>query len=235
MDIISDVITCISCKEKLKVPVILPCGHTICKLHVDKAVTNERRTIDCLICKKTHEIPSDGFVPNIALKRLLEVNNHNIDRVDENISALHKFEWMLDEFKKIKTEPEMRIHTVLSDFRNTIDLRRKEMKLEIDKEALNAIEQINVYENDCKESINLDSSLDIKIDKWENELKESRLILSKLKRNSKEWNEISNKTACHLKELQSEFIKLNQDLFLSQIQDFMFYPFFDMNQFHIIR
>ena len=82
--------------EKLKAPVILPCGHTICKHHVDEAVTKERGTIDCLICKKTHEIPADGFVSNIALKRLLEVKNHNIDLGDENISALHKFEWMLD-------------------------------------------------------------------------------------------------------------------------------------------
>lgn len=237
MDIINDVITCISCKETLKVPVIFPCGHTICKLHVDEAVINERRTIDCLICKKTLEIPADGFVPNIALERLLDITDNQFDLAlgDEYNSALHKFECMLDEFKEIKTDPEMRIHTILSDFRNTIDLRRKELKLEIDKEALNAIEQINEYENDCKMSLKWDSSLDIKIDKWENELKESRLILSTLKRNTEEWNEISNKTACHLKELQSELIKLNKNLLLNRLRDFMFYSYFDMDKFQVMR
>ena len=233
-----DVITCISCKKTLKVPMILPCGHTICKRHVDEAVStnNEPRILECLSCEITHEIPANGFAPNIALKRLIEINNREIEDLgDEYNSALHKFDWLLNEFKRIKTDPKMRLHAVLSDFRNKIDLRREELVREIDRKALEAKEELNKYENDCKASIKSDSSIDNKIHRWENELKESRLILNTLIRNTDNSNEILYKPAFNFKELQSEFIKFKENLFLNRLDDFMCSPFFDSNEFHVQR
>lgn len=62
MDI--DVIKCPTCIKILNLPVILSCGHTICKQHVDKALENNETSVKCQICDKLIGIPSDGFVGN---------------------------------------------------------------------------------------------------------------------------------------------------------------------------
>lgn len=225
MNLINQVIICNSCKEKLKSPVFLPCGHSICKHHVDEVeeISNKRRKIECDNCNETHEIPHNGFVPNRALEHLMKLKIDKLDLGEEYNSAFEKFSLfadLLEYFNRVKNDPEMKIHTLLSDLRNKVDLRREVLKDEIDKKALEMIEKINEYEKDCKSSIKLNSNLDKKIGEWENEIEKSRLFLNTLERNTEKWNEISNKMTSHLKDLQSEFIKLNENLFLNQIDEF---------------
>ena len=240
MKIVNDTITCISCKEKLKAPVILPCGHSICKHHVDEEEekSNKRRKIQCKSCNKTHNIPKNGFVPNKTLESLIEINIDQLDLGKEYNSVLEKlndFEELLEQFNKAKNDPETRIHSVLSDLRNKVDLKREELKQDIDKKALEIIEKINEYEKECKESIKLHSNLDSKICEWENELKQSRLFLNTLERNTVKWNEISNKMTSNLKDLQSEFFKLNGNLFLNRLNDFIYSDLKLTNDFHVVR
>lgn len=102
MNIINDLIKCISCNEALKLPVVLPCGHSICKHHVEVEVNkHKRRKIECDSCNETHEIPKKGFAPNIALEHLIKVNIDEIDLGEELNSVLDKcceFEDLLDHF-----------------------------------------------------------------------------------------------------------------------------------------
>ena len=211
MNIVRDAIICISCKQTLKAPVFLPCGHSICKNHIEdddkeERESNKRRKIECNSCNETHEIPMKGFAPNRALESLMEVDIDKLDLGEEYNSAFKKctkFEDLLEQFNKAKNDPETRIHSVLSDLRNKVDLKREELKQEIDKKALEIIEKINEYEKDCKATFKQDSSLDKKIGEWENELKQSRLVLKTLERNTAKWNEISKKMKSHLKDLQS--------------------------------
>ena len=240
MNLINEVIICNSCKEKLKAPVFLPCGHSICKHHVEEMEenNNKRRKIECANCSETHEIPHNGFVPNRALEHLMKLKIDKLDLGEEYNSAFEKFSLfadLLEYFNRVKNDPEMKIHTLLSDLRNKVDLRREVLKDEIDKKALEMIEKINEYEKDCKGSIKLNSNLDKKIDEWESEIEKSRLFLNTLERNTEKWNEISTKMTSHLKDLQSEFIKLNENLFLNRIDEFFYSDLKLTNDFYAVR
>ena len=240
MNLLEKSIKCQSCEEFIFEPVFLPCGHSICKEHVDETVEENEKQIKCDICNESFDIPSKGFAPNRALEGLMEVDIDKLDLGQEYNSAFNKcaeFEDLLEEFNKAKNDPEMRIHTVLSNLRNKVDLRREVLKQEIDKEAVKMIEKIDEFEKECKSaSRKSDSNLDNKIGEWENEIEKSQRVLNTLERNTEKWNEISNRILSHLKDLQSEFIKLNQHLFLNRLDEFMYseFKFIDEN-FHVTR
>lgn len=239
MNLLEKSIKCRSCQKIIFEPVFLPCGHSICKQHVNEAVGENEKQIKCDICAESFDIPSKGFAPNRALEGLMEVDIDELDLGEEYNSAFKKcakFEDLLEQFKKVKNHPETRIHEVLNDLRNKVDLRREVLKHQIDKEAMEMIEKIDEYEKECKASIKSDSSLDNKIKAWENDLEHSQLFLKTLKRNTDKWNEISNRILSHLKDLQSDFMKLNENLFLNRLDEFM-YPDLKLTgkDFHVTR
>lgn len=99
-----------------------------------------------------------------------------------------QFDDMLERFYAIKNDPETRIHSVISELRNEIDLRREELKCEIDKNALNAIQKLDDFEKECKSSINnnkTNKTLDEKLEAWKRDLYVSKANLDVFERNSK--------------------------------------------------
>lgn len=234
MNLLNYMIKCASCKETLKLPVVLPCGHSICKHHVDQVTNNTReKKIDCENCSKSYSIPVDGFAPNRNLEIALELDINEID--EENFKAMEKcarFSELLDEFNRMKNDPEMRIHTVLSDLRNKVDLRREVLKHEIDKEAMKTMEKIDEYEKECKvSSIKTDTRLENKIKRWKTKLEQSQQSLNTVKGNTDKWNEVLRE---QVKKLQSEFIKMNDNLFLNRLDKFMNSHFFDLSDCYTI-
>lgn len=225
MNLLEESITCKykSCEDYLEEPVVLPCGHSICKHHVEEVVEKNEKQMKCDICDESFDIPSKGFAPNRALEGLLDREINNLDLGDEYNSAFDecsRFEELLEHFNNAKNDPEMRIHTVLSDLRNKVDLRREELKLDIDRQALEMIEQIDEFEKECKSSIKPDSKLDDMLIKWENDLEQSQDLLDTFTRRTDKWVEISKQTIKQLKELQSEYIKFNNNLFLNRLDEF---------------
>ena len=221
MNLVSDSIKCTQCKETLKFPVVLPCGDSICKHHVD--TKNESKTIECVICNELFDIPTTGFARNKALEKLLEKEIVSIDLGDEYNSAFGKcqqFNELLEKFNRSKNDPEMRIHSVISELRNKVDLRREELKQDVDKEALKIIQKLDEFKKLCKESIKSDSKLDEKLKIWENHLKEWNGDMNTFKRNTNRWDSILSQSTSYLKDLQSELIKFNDSLFLNRLNEF---------------
>ena len=104
-----DALMCATCKKMLKTPVILPCGHTICKHHVDEAAkNNETRHIRCDICLEFYEIPVNGFVRVRALEIQLEKKPNLGQQLlsDFNLArdTCESFGEFLDEFNRIKDQ-----------------------------------------------------------------------------------------------------------------------------------
>ena len=236
MNLLNDMIKCTFCEEIIIQPVFLPCGHSICKHHVDQVTNNTRqRKIDCENCSKSYSIPVDGFAPNRSLLIALDLDINEID--EENSKAKEKcarFSELLDEFNRMKNDPEMRIHTVLSDLRNKVDLRREVLKHEIDKEARKMMEEIDEYEKECKgkeSSIKTDTRLENKIKRWKTKLEQSQQSLNTVKGNTDKWNGVLRE---QVKELQSEFIKMNENLFLNRLDKFMNSHFFDLSDCYTI-
>lgn len=67
MNLENQPLNCTICLNKLKTPVLLPCGHSICKHHQE----NERQ-VTCKQCNENHEVPPKGFTQNKSLEYLIE-------------------------------------------------------------------------------------------------------------------------------------------------------------------
>ena len=69
---------CAICLEMLRDPRMLPCQHTFCLECLEKfSKLGNGITIDCSLCKRTHDLPSEngakGFPENMLMKSLLEI------------------------------------------------------------------------------------------------------------------------------------------------------------------
>lgn len=69
MEFILNIIKCPICEFTFKSPIILPCGHSICKWHADD---NDDKSIKCMKCFEEHSIPSNGFPQNETLIDLID-------------------------------------------------------------------------------------------------------------------------------------------------------------------
>ena len=65
MDKVINSLKCVNCRDILSIPVILPCGHTICQSHAQ--VTDEQ--IICAKCGSRHQIKE--FIVNEAVSELI--------------------------------------------------------------------------------------------------------------------------------------------------------------------
>ena len=239
--LVDDVIKCPQCKEVFKSPVNLPCGHSICKHHIDEYLINDndRKKIECLVCKQFHQIhESDVLMPNKTIEILLKKNMEKIDLGKEYNSAIDKcniFGDLLDKFNKIKNDPEMRIYSVISELKNKVDLRREEMKQEIDKEALKMIEKLNEYQKECKMKMKIDpdSKLDEKLEDWKNNLKQWQIGLNTFDNINRE--RILAESTSELKGLHSELLTFEESLFLNRLNQFKFPNIFSFNNQLILK
>ena len=195
----------------------------ICYYHIEES--REKNILLCVICNEHFDIPSNGFPPARALESLLKKNIQNIDLGEENNSARDKcsvFGDLLDRFNKIKNDPEMRISEVISDFKNKLDLRREEMKQNIDKQILQLIEKLDEFEKECKlkvASFKSDPKLDDKLKKWQISFKEWQQRMRTFER-SDNWKTILEESTSTIKDLHSEFLTFDRNLFLNRLNQF---------------
>ncbi len=69
-------LNCDLCNKLLLDHVVMSCGSTICKTHLDKLMTNASNEISiliCQICHEEHHIPKKGFIINNRLQKLLKL------------------------------------------------------------------------------------------------------------------------------------------------------------------
>jgi hypothetical protein len=242
MNLLKDSITCSKCKLILKLPVTLPCGHCICKHHVNEVLeTNANNQIECFICTKLYDIPVNGFAPNRPLESLFEKKIELMDLGKEYNSARDKceqFQELLNRFKRLKNDPEMGIHSVISEIKSKVDLRREELKKEIDNESMRIIEKMDEFEKECKSnlvSLKPDSKLDEGLERWENGLKRWFRQLSTFERNVNRWEGILRLSKLQLKSLHSEYLKFNRSLFLNRLDEIKPLQLFIESSFDSIR
>ena len=219
MNLLGESIKCKSCAEILKQPVILPCGHSICKSHEE----NQNRKVECIKCNESFEIPINGFAPNRDLESLLEREINELDLGDEYNWYFHKFtqfDQLLEHCSRVINDPETRINSVLSDLRNKVDLRREELKQEIDIQSLKMIKKIDVIEKECKSSsIKSDRDLETKLKSWTNDLTVCKKSLNSFKRDTNKWKSAFDASTLTMKDVQTEYLKFNDGLFLNRLNE----------------
>lgn len=78
---------------------------------------------------------------------LLEQKLHQLNIGDEYkraAQAFDRFTYLIKECKKLTENPELQMHQKIAEFKNAIDLRREELKREIDAKALDLIKELCV-------------------------------------------------------------------------------------------
>ena len=72
---------CSICHEMFKDPRMLPCQHTFCLECLENLSLKlgNGKTMDCSLCKRTHDLPIQngvkGFPENLLMKSLLDIKN----------------------------------------------------------------------------------------------------------------------------------------------------------------
>ena len=145
------IIRCVNCESTLISPVLLPCGHSVCKKH---AIENTNSTIRCGKCGQDHSIPTNSFPHNEALSMLIETEIGKLDFGETYNKAKRCCSELGDIHEKIDAilkDPNMFTYEQVNDFRNKIQVKSEEMKLRIDKEVDRLIEKLSEFESDTKD------------------------------------------------------------------------------------
>ena len=219
MELLEESIKCMKCNKVLEKPVLLPCGHSMCKLHEEEV--EGLTTIGCNICQVDHNLISGGFPRVIALEKLIEKQIEHLHLGDEYNSTFKQykdFSDLLDRFEKLRKDPEVRIHEEIGDMKAKIDLHREELKSQIDREALMYIDILDQYEQNCKLNaveIKSDKDIETKLAAWKEEMKQWRQNLNTFKKDTKLWQRVSDEIYGAYLDLEMDYEELEEDVFLN--------------------
>lgn len=218
---------CIICNQTLKQPVLLPCGHTVCKIHeIERKEKNS--DIYCCECDESHEIPSKGFPVVRAMEDLLKRKFQNIDLGEEHVKASNAFKELgefLKKMQQIKQNPELEINEIVWELKNKVDLRREISKKQIDDEAQAIIDELDEFERKCmmnREQIDAtkqSSELAKLLDNLEKEFSTWQKELRSFERNEESWRLIKTKCLFELERLKTEYEMFKQKIFDDQLFD----------------
>ena len=184
MNKILSAIKCAHCHKTLETPVLLPCSDSICKKHID----SNKLSISCEKCGENYAIPENGFPFNKGLAQIIEAEISNLDfgKIHSQAKeACKTFEDVLIEVEVLLKDPYNYTHDVISDLKNTVQLKGEELKQKIDQEMINLLNALDQYEKECKAFLSSDEYKD-KTDKINDEIK---IVQSELD----SWKEYLNK------------------------------------------
>lgn len=179
MDLIAIVkLKCANCADTLSDPVVIPCGHSVCRYH------QAASKICCRLCTRDFDVPSSGFIANKQIAELLDVQLPSFQlgaEYDEARNNTNTFEEALGELKGLVNEPECVIFENMSELRNKIDLRRETLKRTIDEDALAAVDRVNSFETECYAAAKtMKTDIDEQITNWESDCERWRKSLAKI-------------------------------------------------------
>ena len=241
MELVKNSIKCSSCMRNLIKPVILPCGHSICKQHELNKRENGENNIYCMNCKLHYTIPEIGFTPNRALEDLIEKKIELIDFGDEYKLASEnckKFDRLLNSLNELKNYPEKRIEDVIRVLKVKIFCTKEQLITQISNDANEAIDKLNKYEIECKSKaaqIKDDASLIGKLNSWESDLKQWQAKLGTFERDVIGWNMIFSDSKLKFSLLESEYSSFDDSLFLNRYSQFSNIDLFFGNNLDMIK
>jgi hypothetical protein len=199
MDVFYNSIKCTQCRDVLKSPVILPCGHAICNQHVQE----NTKEIDCSVCNSTHAVPTSGggFTRILAFESLLNVNIQKAKfcpQYEDSYKSLKEFEAKCDEFKSLHKDPVYFVGETIRELKIQTDLLREEFKLKIDQKADQLIKELDAYEQECGRSSNETNAqtkeMDSYLSFWNEQIDKWNQALSNFDSNEACWQEINEST-----------------------------------------
>ena len=152
---INNLFNCSFCNELFKVPILLPCGETICQKDLDVLKSSHNDSIiNCCFCDKQHHRPPDDFPIIKRIVDLIELGNDRINfgkTFEHGKNLLKDLDRTIKECEFINSEPSYYIYTYLHELKNQCDIRRENLKLEIDNHFDQILNEIEMYRIECEE------------------------------------------------------------------------------------
>ena len=221
MECLLKFIKCKKCDKVLEKPVILPCGNFICEKHQYED-REENNSIYCPICDVNHEIPPNkGFIRVLPLDQLIEKNIECIDLGNEHqwaFEQIKRFSDLFEKFEKFNSNLGLVIHDKISELKAKVDLRREELKNQIDEEALALIKQLDNYEVECKEKIvTIKADTILKLNLWKEDLNLWREKMNNFKKDTKMWENINKEATDKYEQMNLSFSEVRKSVFLNQL------------------
>jgi prefoldin subunit 5 len=184
MEALRDSLKCIQCHDILDLPVILPCGDSICKKHI----TPEIKEYRCLACDVVHVIPSDkegSFAENKALRQLLTSNLQQVrfsKEYDVAFEAFKNLNKTFEETRLFREKPSFFVNKTIGELKSEAEKMRQEYKLKIDERADKLVREIDQYENECKRQLCPGNSVSDELDKLTPEMDTVKQDMDKLEK-----------------------------------------------------
>jgi hypothetical protein len=132
MNKISSIINCVNCRNVLSSPMILPCGHSVCKSHIDET----SQSCECNQCGILHS--EYRFYSNKALSDLIASQFHSLNFGETYKQAMESCDQLNESITKLDVllkDPDNYIYEVFSELRRQVDLKYEEYKLRLDEET----------------------------------------------------------------------------------------------------
>ena len=160
---------CFVCNKIVNDPVQLRCKASICSEHIKRLTSN---LFDCKFCFKEHVVPQKGFCRDFDLKKQIDSDTYLTEIEKQQKSSLNSlfdkmFEF-IDNFDFEFNSFEYFNHEHFAELERQIELRRENLKREIDEISSEMIQKvkekkekfvkraINNSINDLKERIEID-------------------------------------------------------------------------------
>lgn len=229
MDIIRISIKCFHCKKTLESPVLLPCGESICRHHINE----QDKEFFCVSCTSNHPIPSGGFYPMKALENIIKTQ---IERIDLGVphndayKSCKKLETILGDIDLLKKDPFYFINESINEIRNDVEIKREELKLKIDLEANRIVQELNAYEQTCKthlensDFVNRSSELETNVKEIKDKLSQWLDEFKTIDSNEEKWKCMKENSDKIIFDLESKVIALKQDLLLDKLKEYQLKP-----------
>jgi hypothetical protein len=223
MNMLSNAIKCVNCKNVLDSPVLLPCSHSICKKHVTDG--NKGAAIFCNKCGLEHSIPQNGFPIQEALAEIIQSQIGNInfgkDHQEAN-DACTKFDECLNKFEQLLKDPLNFTHEVILSLKDVVQLRGEEAKLKIDLKMNYFFDKLEEYEKDCEKALKMSEyvvkseTINLEIEAFRKELEKWQEHLDKFNFYKQEWDKIKSESENAVKQLKSQQGQFEIDLLLQE-------------------
>ena len=197
------------CNLYLENPVSFPCGHTVCKNHIQ----DDDLVFSCLQCNKSYPIPIEGFRINFKLFELISLNSHLTGKHKQVKEMYDKLKSTISNYKiSDLAYPDKFLHDYFSNLRNSVDLHREQMIEDINKRSDEILSSLNETEKKYTENLNLVMKLninDFENSEWHDMLRNPHLENEKI-------NDIQNQIQSCLDNFKNSVISYQNNLLMNE-------------------
>jgi hypothetical protein len=228
---IEEIFRCFTCNNILHDPVTLPCGDSVCKIHIDECIKESDRCegnailqFACFKCDRGFPFPPSGFEVNIAMDLLLKRQLEKLDfgqTYKDAIKECERLRSIIQEYKRNKDAPELAISEHFSVLRSQIDILKEDLKERVSELGGRIVDKLSANEAACKDVLRLSQdsfaefidAAELRLKGWSEELELIRIDEDK-------WVDIKMEAVLQQNRIKLFVEKLNNEILASTFCEF---------------